>query len=75
VNRIQSRGLNIALVVAGAILSLLAIATVVEGTWMYGIRGLVEPNTVIWAIVFLALGLWCGLGGWKNLRSPEGGGR
>jgi hypothetical protein len=72
--RIQSRHLNIALVVSGVVFTMLAVASVAEGVWMDGVLGLVDPNTIIWGAVFLALGLWCGLGGWQNLRTSEGRG-
>ena len=70
--RIQSRATNVALIVLGAVLTLLGFAGVLEELWMGDPAGLLEPNRVIWTVVFLGLGLWCGLGGWMNLRNSHG---
>jgi hypothetical protein len=63
--------LNICFVALGAALILLALASIAEALWMGGIHELIEPNTIIWGVVFMGLGTWCGLGGWKNLRAVE----
>lgn len=68
---LQSRAVNVALILVGTVFTLLAIAGVIEALWTEGPAGLIQPNTIIMCGLFLGVGSWCVWGGWSNLRATR----